>query len=415
MLNTNFQDLLQKELERIDSLGIQKRNERIIEGFNKEHGSTKAKIKKKNFLVFNSNDYLGLRHNSLIANAEHKATKKYGTGPGAVRFISGTLKIYKDLESEISKFHKKESAMLFSSGFATNLGVIQALVKGPSKDSLINSNTLIVSDELNHRSIIDGIRVSGLSKESRLIFKHKDTKHLDKLLDENKNKFDRVIVITDGIFSMLGNFQDLKETRKVIDKHKQSYSQGILLVVDDCHGVGCFGKTGRGVEEHTKAKADLLVGTFGKAFGVDGGYIVADKLIVDYLKESTATYIYSNPVSPGCAGASLQAVKIVNSASGQKRLSKLNDNISYFKKKLKNTSYKLAQDSSHAIQPILIGDSKKTKELVNHFFKNEILVTNISYPIVPKGQDEIRVQLSSSHTKKDIDAFFEVLNMFQYN
>ncbi len=400
----NFKKIINLELERIDSAKITKRNEKVIEGFT-EHECPRALINGKEIMIFNSNDYLGLRHNKKLKKAEHEASKKYGSGPGAVRFISGTMKIHKELEAEIAKFHGREDAIIFSSAFALNFGAIHSFIKGQSKDSLVTDNTLVISDELNHRSIIDGIRVAGLGKENKAIFKHMDSEDLKRVLEENKGKFKRVIIITDGIFSMLGEFQNILAIQNLAEHYDQHFEEGIITMVDDAHGVAAFGKTGRGCEEHTKGRCDILLGTFGKGFGVDGGYAVGDKVYIDYLRESAATYIYSNPISPGTAGAALESIRLVESRKGKMLINKLNKNIAYFKEKMFEAGFSFAASSKHAIQPILIGDAEKTKKLTDMLFESGILVTNINYPVVPKGRDEIRVQINAMHTIEDIDVF----------
>lgn len=412
MSKENFKKIVSNEIKRIDDAKVSKRFENIIEGFDfSEDYAPKAIIAGKKYAIFNSNDYLGLRFHPKVMEAEHDASQTFGAGPGAVRFISGSMKVHKELENEVAKFHKREDCIMFSSAFATNFGVIHAFIKGQSKDSLVGKDTLVISDQLNHRSIIDGIRVAGLSRENKAIFKHRDVNDLKRVLEENKGKFKRVIVITDGIFSMLGNYQNLSEIRTIIDEYDSSFEEGVLLFVDDAHGVGAFGETGRGTEEYSKGKADILIGTFGKGFGVDGGYVVGDKVFIDYLRESAATYIYSNPISPGTAGAALASVKIVNSDEGKDMIKKLNDNIDYFKNNMSEIGFKFAADSVHAIQPVLIGDAAKTSALVDALFEKGFIVTNISYPIVAKGQDEIRVQLSAAHTKKDVDEFIEAISV----
>ena len=402
MSRKNFFSVLSKEIERIDKAKTSKRFEKIIDGFTKEK-SPKAIINKKRYQVFNSNDYLGLRHHPLLKKAEQKASKIYGTGPGAVRFISGSLKIHRDIEKALAKFHKKDDAMVFSSSFATNLAVLYCLISGQNKDSLVDANVIVISDALNHRSIIDGIRIANLPKEQRTIFRHMDTGHLSQILEANKNKYKRALVVTDGVFSMLGEYQKLKEIRNIIDRYDGQYENGVLLVVDDAHGVGIAGKTGRGIEEVEGVKADVLIGTFGKAFGADGGYVVASQTIIDYLRESAATYIYSNSIPPGTAGAVLKSIEILDKTAGKKLLKNSKENVAYFKKQMKKVGYQFATDSSHPIQPVLIGDPIKTSDLVGKLFKKNIIVTNISFPVVPKGRDEIRVQISAVHTKKDID------------
>ena len=402
MSHKNFLTVLKSEIERIDKVKTSKRFEKIIDGFTKEK-SPKAIINKKKYQVFNSNDYLGLRHHPLLKKAEQKASKIYGTGPGAVRFISGSLKIHRDIEKALAKFHKKDDAMVFSSSFATNLAVLYCLISGQNKDSLVDANVIVISDALNHRSIIDGIRIANLPKEQRTIFRHMDTGHLSQVLEANKNKYKRALVVTDGVFSMLGEYQKLKEIRNIIDRYDGQYENGVLLVVDDAHGVGIAGKTGRGIEEVEGVKADVLIGTFGKAFGADGGYVVASQTIIDYLRESAATYIYSNSIPPGTAGAVLKSIEILDRTVGKKLLKNSKENVAYFKKQMKKVGYQFATDSSHPIQPVLIGDPIKTSDLVGKLFKKNIIVTNISFPVVPKGRDEIRVQISAVHTKKDID------------
>jgi len=402
MSHKNFLTVLKSEIERIDKVKTSKRFEKIIDGFTKEK-SPKAIINKKKYQVFNSNDYLGLRHHPLLKKAEQKASEIYGTGPGAVRFISGSLKIHRDIEKALAKFHKKDDAMVFSSSFATNLAVLYCLISGQNKDSLVDANVIVISDALNHRSIIDGIRIANLPKEQRTIFRHMDTGHLSQVLEANKNKYKRALVVTDGVFSMLGEYQKLKEIRNIIDRYDGQYENGVLLVVDDAHGVGIAGKTGRGIEEVEGVKADVLIGTFGKAFGADGGYVVASQTIIDYLRESAATYIYSNSIPPGTAGAVLKSIEILDRTVGKKLLKNSKENVAYFKKQMKKVGYQFATDSSHPIQPVLIGDPIKTSDLVGKLFKKNIIVTNISFPVVPKGRDEIRVQISAVHTKKDID------------
>ncbi len=402
MSRKNFFSVLNQEIDRIDKAKTAKRFEKIIDGFTKEK-SPKAIIGKEKYQVFNSNDYLGLRHHPMLKKAERQASEIFGTGPGAVRFISGSLKIHRDLEKALAKFHKRDDAMVFSSSFATNIAVMFCLLSGQNKDSLVDSNVIVISDVLNHRSIIDGIRVANLPKEQRTIFRHMDPAHLETILETNKNIYKRALVVTDGVFSMLGEYQKLKKIRTVIDKYDKEYENGVLLVVDDAHGVGIAGKTGRGIEEVEGVKADVLIGTFGKAFGADGGYVVANKIIIDYLRESAATYIYSNSIPPGTAGAALKSIELLDKPAGKKLLKNSKENVAYFKNRMKKAEYLFAADSNHPIQPVLIGDPFKTSELVSKLFQKNIIVTNISYPVVPKGRDEIRVQISAVHTKADID------------
>jgi glycine C-acetyltransferase len=406
MSKANFLELLKKETERIDGTKTSKRQEKIIEGFTKDP-APQAIVNGKKYRIFNSNDYLGLRFMPELRKAEHEASDKFGAGPGAVRFISGTMNVHVELEQAIAKFHHREAAITFSSAFAANVAVIYCLIKGPSKDSMVEDNVLVISDELNHRSIIEGIRVGNLPKEQRAVYKHLNYQDLDRVLSENKGKFKRAVVLTDGIFSMLGECADLGKIHEVIKKYDNDFEQGVLLVVDDSHGVAAFGDGGRGCEDVTGEYSDLIVATFGKGFGSDGGYAVGKKEVIDYLREASATYIYSNPVSPSVAGAALASVKILEDKKGKELLKRSKENIAYFKENMKAAGFVFAVDSAHPIQPLLIGDPVKTKELTNKLFDRGFLVTNINYPVVPKGKDEIRIQISAAHTKEDVDHFLK--------
>ncbi len=408
MPKANFYSLLQQEVERLDEAKTSKRSEKIIESFTNDP-APKAIINNQEYRIFNSNDYLGLRFHPALKKAEHEASEKFGSGPGAVRFISGTLKVHQQLEAALARFHQRQAAMVFSSAFAANMAVLFALITGQSKGTVVHNDVLVISDELNHRSIIDGIRVANHPKEMRKIFKHLDAPDLAAQLQSGLGQHKRALVVTDGIFSMLGEYQDLSKIRQVIDEYDQKYEDGVLLIVDDAHGIGAFGATGRGTEEASGAQADVLVGTLGKALGADGGYVVADQVVIDYLKESAATYIYSNSISPGTAGAALAAVELLESKEGLKILEKSKQNVELFKKLMQTTGYEFAATSIHPIQPILIGDPKKASELTRFLFDQGILVTTISYPVVPQGRDEIRVQISAAHTEEDIESFVETI------
>lgn len=406
MPKQNFYQILTKEIDRIEEAQVAKRHEVVIQDFTDE-SFPKALIDGKKYAIFNSNDYLGLRHHPNLKKGEKVAGEKYGTGPGAVRFISGSLKVHTDLEKALAKFHKRQAAIVFSSAFAANLSVLFCLIKGQNKDSLVPDNAVVISDELNHRSIIDGIRLANLPSEQRAIFKHLDSRDLGQVLSNFEGKYDRAIVVSDGVFSMLGEYQDLAAIRKVINQYDSKYPQGILLIVDDAHGVASFGKTGRGTEEQSKAQSDVLIGTLGKGFGADGGYVVGDRIVIDYLRESGATYIYSNSISPGTAGAALESIKLVDSVTGTKLFDQLDKNVKYFKAKMTEKGFKFAAGSIHPIQALLIADPVKTMAFKEGMYEQGILVTNINYPVVPKGKDEIRVQISAAMSKQDLDDFIK--------
>ena len=359
-----------------------------------------AKQGKKEFLRMNSNSYLGLENHPALIDAEEKAVESFGTGPGAVRFISGTYQSHIDLEQKLAEFHGRESAMLFSAAYATMMGVLP---------QFITAETLLVSDSLNHNCIINAMRLSKPAK--KVIYEHLDVAELEYILQTNKGLFNRVCVVTDGVFSMRGDYAVLDQIIEKCNKHDAGYKEGIISLVDDSHGVGAWGKTGRGTEEVCHAKADVLVATLGKSFAVNGGYVVSSAKIIDYLRETAPLYIFSNPITPAEAAAALKAVQIVESTEGRKRLEHLAKLSQRLRQGLKNAGFETLQ-SDHPIVPVFIRDTKKTSKLVKYLFARQILVTGLNFPVVPRGEEEIRLQVSTSHTEKDIDHLLDVLNSF---
>ncbi len=400
-----LEPLLTNRIEQLNRKGISKGNEKIFtgkqsakEGFGERYYL--LGYKDRPFLRMNSNSYLGLAVHSKIIRAETKAVEQFGTGPGAVRFISGTFQPHIELEKRLAEFHNRESCMIMSSAYATVMGVLP---------QIINEKTLVISDALNHNCIINAIRLSGAEK--KVIYTHLDMDALNTILDSNKGKVNRVCVVTDGIFSMRGDHAPLHEIKTICSHHEENFEEGVILIVDDSHGVGAFGKSGRGTEEYTNTKADLLIATLGKAFGVNGGYVVSNTKVINYLKETSPFYIYSNPITPAEAAAALEALNIIDSTEGEKLLTHLRNLVS----KLRNSLEKLGFEtisSEHPIVPILIRDTDKTTALVKHLFKNNILVTGLNYPVVPKGDEEIRLQVAANHTDKDIDYLLSTLEKF---
>lgn len=352
------------------------------------------------FLRMNSNSYLGLSRHRRLIEAEASTAEKFGAGPGAVRFISGTYAPHVELERELAAFHNRESAMIMSAAYATVIGVLP---------QLISRDTLVVSDALNHNCIINAIRLAQPAAKS--VYPHLDMKALDAEIIKAKGKVKRICVVTDGVFSMRGDYADIAAISGIAKRYEADFEEGIITIVDDSHGVGAFGQSGRGTEEQTGGRADVLVGTLGKAFGVNGGYVVADATTIAYLRETVPLYIYSNPVTPAEAAAALQAVRIVASADGLNLL-----------KHLKGLGQRLRQGlvaigfesiaGEHPIIPIMIRDTARTSALVEHLFDNNILVTGLNYPVVPKGDEEIRLQVSASHTEADVDFLLDTLKSF---
>jgi glycine C-acetyltransferase len=236
---------------------------------------------------------------------------------------------------------------------------------------------------------------------------------LKNCLEKSKNQCDRVIVVTDGIFSMRGDHAPLDEISNICAQYDSFFKDGVILMVDDSHGVGAFGENGKGTIEYTNAKGvDVLVGTLGKAFGVNGGYTVTSKTIVEYMHQKAPTYIYSNPISPGEAAAALKALNILKSDEGKKILAHLREMTKKFKQGIVNIGYETLP-GEHPVVPLMVRDTKKTSELVAFLEKNGILATGLNYPVVPKGDEEIRFQISGEHTSSDIDRVLSVLEEYR--
>jgi len=353
------------------------------------------------FLRMNSNSYLGLALHPQVKQAEAKAADKYGTGPGAVRFISGTWLPHKKLETRLAEFHGRESAMIFSAAYAAMMGVLP---------QFITEDTLVVSDELNHSCIINAIRLSHPAKKE--VYAHADIDALDKILAANRGKFKRVCVVTDGIFSMRGDYAQIDKINECCQQHDSGYEEGSITIVDDSHGVGAFGRSGRGSEEVTGGKADILIATLGKSFGVNGGYAVASSVVIDYLRETSPFYIYSNPITPAEAAASYASLNILDSHEGLKLLDKLRGFSKFLRAGLERLGYETLP-GEHPIVPVFVRDTNKTSALVAHLFDHDILVTGLNYPVVPKGEQEIRLQISADHTESDLKFLLEKLADFK--
>ena len=345
----------------------------------------------KRVLVMCSNNYLGLANHPRLKKAVIEAIEKYGVGSGSVRPIAGTMKIHLELEQEMAKYKRKEASITFQSGFAANMGSIPQLV---------DQGDLIISDELNHGSIIDGIR---LSRAEKRIYGHRDVSSLEKILATEAKKFRRILVVTDGVFSMDGDIAPLPEIVKLCDEYNA------LLYVDDAHGDGVLGENGRGIANHfhLEDKVDIEMGTFSKAYGCVGGYIVGSKLLCEYLRNKVRPYLLTGSQPPPVVAACLEAIKIVQEDSSL--FTKLWDNTRYFKKSLQQLGFDIGQ-SQTPITPIIIGENKTTKEFSKMLFKEGVFGVPIYYPMVPKGKARIRTIVTAVHTKQDLDF---ALNAFE--
>ena len=356
---------------------------------------------KKEFLKMNSNSYLGLSLRDDMIKAEEDASRKFGVGPGAVRFISGTYNIHSILEKKLADFHNKEAGMIFSSAYVTSMSVIVPLT---------TKETIIISDELNHNCIINGMKIT--RPAGKAIYKHNDMQDLETKIKESIGKAKRLLVITDGIFSMRGDNAPLDEIVEICNKYDSEFEEGIISVVDDSHGVGAFGKTGRGTEEYTKAKVDILIGTLGKAFGVNGGYVVSADAILKYFRETSPMYIYSNPITVSEAAAVSKAIDIIDSPEGLKILEHLRKLTAKFRQGLKDAGYETL-DGEHPVVPLMVRDTQLTSDIVAFLTENGIIATGLNYPVVPKGSEEIRFQIAGDHTESDIDYALDVLRKFK--
>ena len=398
--------ILNEKVASLRSSGAAKGNELVITGIVDAHDGYSERYTlqgygERGFLRLNANNYLGLSRHPRVMAAEAEAAERFGAGPGAVRFISGTWQPHVELEAELAAFHQREAAMLMSAAYATVVGVIPQFV---------SEDTLVISDALNHNSIINAIRLA--RPAAKAVYTHLDMGGLEQILTAKNSGIKRVLVVTDGIFSMRGDHAPLHELLDICRRHEDKYAEGIITIVDDSHGVGAFGTTGRGTEEYTGGvQADILIATLGKALGVNGGYVVAERTAIDYLRETAPLYIYSNPITPAEAAAARCALAILNSDEGVTMLRHLHRLATMAREGLGRLGLEtIAGD--HPIVPILIRDTAGTTAMVRHLFDNNILATGLNYPVVPKGDEEIRLQISAMHTEKDIEQLLSVLERF---
>ena len=350
------------------------------------------------FIRMNSNSYLGMSLRADIIAAEETAAARFGAGPGAVRFISGTCSPHVELEAKLAAFHGRGAGMIFSAAYATIMGTIMPLV---------SKETVVISDELNHNCIINAVRLSRPLDKG--IYPHLDLAALDEQIEGAKGRAKRVLVITDGIFSMRGDHAPVDEIMEIAVRHDDAFEENVVVIVDDSHGVGAFGATGRGTEEYTgSTPVDILVGTLGKAFGINGGYVVGNEILVRFLRESAPFYIYSNPITAGEASAALKALEILDSDEGRALLDKLRALTARFETGLVDLGFEVIA-GEHPIVPLMVRDTDRTRELVKYLYDHGVLATGLAFPVVPRGSEEIRFQVNADHTEGDIDSVLQVL------
>ena len=387
----------------LEEAGTAKGAEHVVTGVRRAEGDhgprfTLAGQGERGFLRMNSNSYLGLGLHERLIEAEEEGSRTYGAGPGAVRFISGTYDVHVELERRLAAFHDREAAMAFSSAYATIVSTIVPLV---------TRDTVLISDELNHNCIINAMRLA--RPFDKAVYAHNDVAQLEAALQRFAGQAKRALVVTDGIFSMRGDHAPLAEIEAVCRRFDDAYEENVVLLVDDSHGVGAFGQTGRGTEEYTGAHADILVGTLGKAFGVNGGYVTSSAALVRFFRETSPMYIYSNPITPGEARAATEAVSLVDSAEGRALLDRLRMLTWRFEEGLGRIGIETIP-GEHPVVPLMIRDTARTHALVRHLFEHGVLVTGLAYPVVPRGDEEIRTQINADHTEADIDYVLDVLS-----
>jgi len=352
------------------------------------------------FLRMNSNSYLGLSAHPALLDAEEMATRRFGAGPGAVRFISGTYQPHVDLEARLASFHGRSSAVVYSSAYAAVVSTLAAVV---------TPETVVLSDELNHNCIINAIRMT--RPADRAVYPHLDMGGLDQALENATGRGARAVVVTDGVFSMRGDHVDLAALGEVVARHDKSFPENVVIVVDDSHGVGAYGATGRGTEEVSAGGADVLIGTLGKAFGVNGGYVTGSDTLVRYLREKGPMYIYSNPITAGEAAAAEMAVSILDSPEGSELLSHLREMTARFEAGLLTAGFETIP-GPHPVVPLMVRDTDRTAALVTRLFEGGVLATGLNFPVVPRGDEEIRFQVNADHTSADIDFALSVLGSY---
>ncbi|KAL4224771.1 hypothetical protein ACF0H5_015468 [Mactra antiquata] len=380
--SVKMQENLQKELNDIQDAGTFK-HERVI--ISPQGPQINVDGSKGGILNFCANNYLGLSSHPAVIEAGKKALDTHGAGLSSVRFICGTMDIHKELEEKLAKFHGKEDAILYMSCFDANAGLFEVL---------LTQEDAVLSDELNHASIIDGIR---LCKAKRYRYKHKNMTELeDQLKDAQSCR--RRLIATDGVFSMDGNVAPLKDICNLAEKYDA------MVFVDECHATGFFGATGRGTEEYFNLdnKVDIINSTLGKAVGgAAGGYTAGPKELVTLLRQRARPYLFSNSLPPpvvACASKSLDLI-MENTDLPNKVLS----NTERFRSKMEDAGFNLAGDRQHPICPVMLGDAKLASQFADKMLDIGIYVIGFSYPVVPKGKARIRVQISAAHSEADID------------
>src|SRR5215469_13227877 len=380
---TNPLSYLHEQIEQWKSEGVYQRL-RILES----ESAHQSRFDGKQVINLASNNYLGLTTHPKLCEAAIEAVKKYGAGSGAVRTVSGTMTLHMQLEERIAAFKRVEACVVFQSGFAANAGTVSAVL-GPDDH--------IISDELNHASIIDGCR---LSKAKIHVFPHKDTAAADRILAELDSAPGRKLLITDGVFSMDGDIGPLPGLVEAAEKH------GAIMMVDDAHSSGVLGRNGRGTIDHfgLHGRVQVQVGTLSKAIGVLGGYVCGSRDLIEFLYHRARPFLFSTSHPPAVAAACVAAFDVLEQEP--KRIQALWDNTRYFKKGLTSAGFDTGM-SETPITPVIVGEAKMAHDLSRALFEEGVLATGIGFPTVPKGKARVRTIVTATHTREELDRALE--------
>jgi glycine C-acetyltransferase len=394
---------LVQDVAALEQEGRAKAPERIISGYRPATGARGPRYTLQGhdgeFIRMNSNSYLSLSHHPTLLHAADEAAKVFGAGPGAVRFIDGTCVHHVELERRIAAFTGRPAAKAFNSAYTTMLGTAIALS---------SADTYWIGDALNHNCIIRAMRIANIPGDRRSIFAHNDPADLARKLEAVPEGIGRVIVIFDGIFSMRGDAAPLQAILDVCAKHDDRFRDGVITMMDDSHGIGAYGATGRGTEEHAGAEVDVFIGTFGKAFGVNGGFVASSPEVIEAVRQKADTYIYTNPLGAADCAAAIAAIDLADSAEGRERLVNLAARTRQFRDGL--TALGLESiPGPHPVVPVLVRDTEKVRAMVRDLFARGVLVVGLTFPVVPKGDETLRFQINAAHTAADIEEVLKAL------
>ena len=376
------------ELNKIKKTGLY-RELKVIGNAQESH----IEIEGKTFLSFCSNNYLGLANNPSVVEAVKDAVEEYGWGAGASRLVSGNMTLHETLENVISRFKGKEAALVFPTGYMANLGAIS---------SLVSKGDLVICDKLNHASIIDGCRLSGADFR---VYAHCDMEKLENILRKS-SRYNRKLIVTDSVFSMDGDLAPLPDIVRIADKYKA------MVMVDEAHGTGVFGRNGRGVVEHFNLnnEIDIVMGTLSKAIGSLGGYVTGDNDLINYLRNKARSFMYTTALPPAVCAASIAAINLIKRDPSIRE--SLWHNVRFINDNLKSLDFNVISSESPII-PILIGDAQKAVDMSKSLYERGILIPAIRPPTVPVNSSRLRMTVMSTHTKEDLEILLEVLSEVQ--